>query len=42
MVEQVALLMVGVEVFVLELIAGVQFTSVGIVAVMGWRGEWHC
>ena len=38
MLEQMALLLVGVEVFVVGLIAGVRFMSVGIVAVMGWRG----
>ena len=35
--EQMAVL-VGVELFVIGLIAVVRFTSVGIVAVMGWRG----
>ena len=36
--EQMALLLVGVELIVVVLISVVRFTSVGIVAVMGWRG----
>ena len=38
MLEQMALLMVGVELFVVGRISGVLFTSVGVVDVMGWRG----
>ena len=38
MLEQMALLMVGVGLFVVGLISGVLFTSVGIFDVMGWRG----
>ena len=38
MLEQMALLVVGVELFVVGLIAGVLFTSVGVVDVVGWRG----
>ena len=38
MLEQMASLTVGVELFVVVLISGVLFTSVGIVNVVGWRG----
>ena len=39
MLEQMASLTVGVGLFVVGLISGVLFTSVGIVDVMGWRGR---
>ena len=36
--EQMVLLLVGVELFEVGMISVVRLTSVGIVAVMGWRG----
>ena len=38
MLERMASLMVGVQLFVIELRAGELFTSVGIVGVVGWLG----